>query len=143
MNNNNFQYSFTTAKKGEEVYDHLIEPRNWWVGFFSETIQGKSKEVNDEFSFMAGDGVHYSKLRLVECTPGKKIEWLVTESNLSFVKNTNEWVGTRVCFDIAASGSGAEVTFTHKGLAPQIECYDRCSAAWTQYLHQLAKLFSQ
>ena len=137
MGNQDFQYSLTTSKKQNEVFAYLINPKNWWVGLFGETIEGNSKDINDEFSFRAGDGVHYSNQKLVELDTDKKIIWLVTESNLSFLKNTNEWAGTKICFDIEQVSDKTKVTFTHKGLIPQIECYGSCSSAWTQYLQNL------
>lgn len=139
MANQNFQFSFTSSKKPDEVFTHLINPKNWWVGLFGETIQGKSKDLNDEFSFKAGDGMHYSLQKLVERVANKKIVWLVTESNLSFLKNTNEWAKTKICFDITTENNKTKVTFTHEGLVPKIECYGGCSSAWTQYLQNLQK----
>lgn len=137
MPNQNFQYSFSTSKNTSEAFAHLINPKNWWVGLFGETIEGKSKEINDEFSFSAGDGVHYSNQKLIELVADKKIVWLVTKSNLSFLKNTNEWAGTKICFDIEKIGDKTILTFEHIGLIPQIECYGGCSGAWTQYLQNL------
>lgn len=137
MENKDFQYSLITSKKQNEVFAYLINPNNWWVGLFGETIEGNSKDINDEFSFRAGDGVHYSNQKLVELETDKKIIWLVTESNLSFLKNTNEWAGTQICFDIEQESNMTKITFTHKGLTPQFECYGGCSSAWTQYLQNL------
>jgi hypothetical protein len=137
MENKSFQYSFTTSKKPGEVFTHLIDPKNWWVGLFGETIEGESNQLDDEFSFRAGDGVHYSNQKLIELVTNKKIVWLVTESNLSFLKNTNEWAGTKICFDIEKETDKTKITFTHHGLIPQIECYGGCSGAWTQYLQNL------
>jgi len=56
--------------------------------------------------------------------PGKKIVWLVTESKLSFLKNTNEWKGTKICFEIEQLMDQTKVTFIHEGLVPNIECFD-------------------
>ena len=137
MSNQNFQYSFTTSKEISEVFTHLMDPKNWWVGLFGETIAGESNAINDEFSFRAGDGVHYSNQKLIEHVVNKKISWLVTESNLSFLNNTNEWAGTKICFDLEKEGDHTNITFTHEGLMPQIECYESCSSAWTQYLQNL------
>lgn len=137
MENKGFTYSFITSKKTSDVFAFLLNPENWWVGLFGEIIAGKSDAINDEFSFKAGDGVHYSNQKLTELIPDKKITWLVTESNLSFLKNTNEWAGTEICFDIEEENDQTKVSFTHKGLIPQIECYGGCSGAWTQYLENL------
>jgi hypothetical protein len=137
MSNQNFQYSFITSKNINEVFSYLRNPKNWWVGLFGETIEGKNDSIYDEFSFRAGDGVHYSKQKLIELVVDKKIVWLVTESNLSFLKNTNEWAGTKICFDIEKVGTQTKIIFTHDGLIPNIECYGGCSSAWTQYLKNL------
>ena len=137
MTNQNFQYTFTSSKITAEVFAYLINPKNWWVGLFGETIEGKSESINDEFSFRAGDGVHYSNQKLTELVGDKKIVWLVTESNLSFLKNTNEWAGTKICFKLEKVGDKTKITFTHDGLIPQIECYSSCTNAWTQYLQNL------
>lgn len=139
MTNQPFQYSFSSSKNSNEVFAHLINPKNWWVGLFGESIEGKSKDINDEFSFRAGDGLHYSNQKLIELVSNKKIVWLVTESNLSFLKNTNEWAGTKICFDIDQVAGKTKVTFTHEGLIPHFECYNGCSSAWTQYLNNLQK----
>jgi hypothetical protein len=137
MKKQSFKFSCTTSKTIHEVFTHLIDPRNWWVGLFGETIEGESNHVNDEFSFRAGDGAHYSNQKLTELVTDKKIAWLVTESNLSFLKNTNEWAGTKIGFDIEEEGGKTKITFSHDGLVPQIECYGGCSGAWTQYLQNL------
>lgn len=138
MHSNNFQFSFTTSKSISEVFQHLINPKKWWVGLYNEVIEGKSTAINDVFSFKAGDGVHYSNQKLVQLEPNRKIVWLVTESNLSFLTNTNEWVGTKIGFHLEQLDNQTKVTFTHEGLVPDIECYNSCSNAWTQYLQNLA-----
>ncbi|MBK6700016.1 MAG: SRPBCC domain-containing protein [Saprospiraceae bacterium] len=137
MKNQNFQYKLTTPKNSKEVFAHIINPKNWWIGLYHETIEGKSDDLNDEFSFRAGDGVHYSNQKLIDLLPDKKIVWLVTECNLSFLKNTNEWTGTKICFDIEQVNNKTKITFTHNGLIPLMECYGGCSNAWSKYLQNL------
>lgn len=138
MTDQSFQYRFTTSEKNSDVFQYLLDPCNWWTGLFGEIIEGSSKQPGDVFSFRAGDGVHYSKQQLTELVPGEKITWLVTESNLSFLKNTNEWTGTKICFNLEQEGDQTRVTFTHAGLEPAMSCYGSCSNAWTQYLQKLA-----
>ncbi len=137
-NTKDFTFEFETSKASEEIFKILLDVRSWWMGLYSENISGNSDKVNDEFTFHAGDGVHYSKQKLVELIPGKKIVWLVMESNLSFLKKTDEWTGTKICFEINTDKNSTKVRFTHIGLVPKIECYKDCSGAWTQYLQKLA-----
>lgn len=137
MENQNYQISFSTSKNISEVYAHLRDPNNWWVGLFAEAIAGKSENLGDEFSFKAGDGLHYTKQRLIELIPNKKIVWLVTESNLTFLSEPGEWRDTKIGFDLEEENGKTLITFTHTGLTPGIECYGACSSAWTQYLQKL------
>jgi hypothetical protein len=118
----------------EEVYQAIINVRGWWSGLYSEEFQGETTKLHDEFSFRAGDGVHYSKQKLIAVTPNKNVTWLITDSNLSFLEKTDEWTGTKVIFDISKKGSKTQLTFTHEGLTPAIECYDSCAPAWQQYI---------
>jgi hypothetical protein len=124
-------------KSAKEIFDLLQNIEKWWSGIYEETIKGKSQKLNDEFSFSAGGGIHFSKQKLVALIANKKIVWHVTESNLSFLKNPEEWKNTKLTFDISETKNETKVTFTHEGLEPNIECYGSCSNAWTQYFQNL------
>lgn len=139
MTNKNFSYSFETSKTSDEVFRLLLQIPQWWSGVYEETITGKSEQLNDEFGFKAGGGMHNTKQKLVELVPNEKIVWLVTASNLTFLSDPGEWMDTRICFDISARNNRTLVTFVHEGLVPGIECYDACSGGWTQYLERLEK----
>jgi hypothetical protein len=142
MKKESYTYSFTTAKSAREVFELLQDIKQWWSGVYEETIKGKSRNLDDEFTFEAGGGVHYTKQKLAEAVPGKRLAWLVTESNLSFLKDPSEWKGTKISFDLSADGKNTKVLFTHEGLFPQNECYDACSVGWNQYLDNLKKALS-
>ncbi len=136
MRNRNFSVTLLADQRPEEVFNAVTNVRKWWSGYYSEKIEGNTEKLNDEFSFRAGEGAHYSKQKLIEVIPGKKIVWLVTDSELSFIEKKDEWTGTRIVFDISEKGSKTQLVFTHEGLVPGIECYDSCSPAWTMYVQE-------
>src|SRR6478609_7117543 len=137
MKQQNFTYTFKTPKGSDEVYKLLLNVRQWWSGLFDESFEGTSNKEGDEFTFKAGGGLHDTTQKLIELVPGKKIVWLVTKSNLSFLSDPTEWKGTKISFDLSVDGKGTQVTFTHEGLVPEVECYGDCTAAWTGYLDKL------
>ena len=57
------------------------------------------------------------------------------DSYLNFIKDTIEWNGTKIVFEIAQKSEKIEARFTHVGLAPNVECYDACSNAWGSYIN--------
>ncbi|MEO8147956.1 MAG: SRPBCC domain-containing protein [Bacteroidia bacterium] len=131
-----YTFSLESSETPKEIFETLLNVRSWWFGLYSETIEGSTNKLNEEFTFSAGGGMHYSKQKLVELIPNKKIVWLVTDSNLTFLEKPNEWTGTKICFDISEQETKTQVRFTHVGLVPEIECYDGCSSAWSQYMQQ-------
>jgi hypothetical protein len=143
MKNQNFTTSLLVDQTPEEVFNAVSNVRGWWSGLYNEEIKGNTDKLNEEFTFKAGEGAHYSKQKLVEAIPGKKLVWLVTDSKLTFLKNESEWNGTKLIFDISKKGNKTELTFTHQGLVPEIECYNSCAPAWTQYIQtRLLKLIT-
>ena len=129
-----FSITLSANQSPEEVYNAVMNVRGWWSGYYTEEFKGSAEKLNDEFTFHAGEGAHYSKQKIVEAIPNKRIVWLITESELSFIEKKDEWTGTRVTFDISKKGNKTQLTFTHEGLKPDVECYNSCAPAWTQYL---------
>lgn len=132
----NFTMTLLVDQSPEQVFNAVQNVRGWWQGFYSEEINGESKSLNDEFTFRAGDGAHFTRQKLVDSVPGKRIEWLVTESKLTFIQEQDEWKGTTFGFDISENAGKTKVVFTHHGLTPEVECYDACSTAWSLYLRE-------
>jgi len=118
--------SFTTNQTPEEAFAAINNVGAWWQG----EISGKSSKLGDEFTYRY-EKIHYSKQKVTELVPGKKVTWLITDSSLDFLKDKTEWNGTTITFEIGWAGKKTEVRFTHKGLTPDIECYDACSSAWS------------
>jgi hypothetical protein len=131
-----FTTTFLVDQSPRQVFNAVTNVRGWWQGLYEEEIIGKSQDLNDEFTFRAGGGAHYSKQKLVELVPDKRVVWLVTEGELAYVGKKDEWQGTKIIFDISKVGEKTRVEFIHQGLIPEVECFDSCSSAWQMYLDQ-------
>lgn len=127
MKNENFTATIEVAQSAAEVFDALKHVDKWWT----RDYEGESSKLNDEF-VVNHPGQHYSRQKLTEVIPNKKIVWLVTESHLDWLENDKkEWTNTQMIFDIASSGNKTVLTFTHVGLIPGKECFALCEQGWT------------
>jgi len=139
MKSQDYATSFTVDQTPEEAFAAINNVRGWWSG----NIEGSTDKLGDEFTYRYED-VHYSKQKIAELIPGKKVVWLVLDSYLSFVEDKTEWNGTKITFDVSKKDKKTEVRFTHVGLVPDIECYGACSNAWGSYVNgSLRKLITR
>jgi uncharacterized protein YndB with AHSA1/START domain len=71
--------------------------------------------------------------------PNSSVLWTCT-------KHTGhpEWEETRIAFAITGHDStGSTLTVHHKGLVPQLRCYDQCEAGWNHFLHSIRLYLEQ
>ena len=130
MNHQNFTTTFSVGQTPAEAFNAINNVRGWW----SEEIEGSTGTLGDEFTYRYKD-VHYSKLKLIEVIPDKKVVWLVLDNYFNFTEDKSEWKGTRITFEVSKKGDKTEVHFTHLGLVPEYECYGVCSNAWGSYIN--------
>jgi hypothetical protein len=121
--------TFIVDRTSQEVFEAINNVSRWW----SQEVVGVTDQVGGEFDYHYQD-VHRCKVRVTGLVPGHKVVWLVVDNYFNFIQDQAEWKDTEVVFDIAETHHGAEVRFTHVGLAPHLECYDVCSSAWGGYI---------
>lgn len=113
-----------------DVYTAINQVDRWWT----ENFEGSTTQLNDEFTVTFGET--FVKLKVAELVDNQKVVWDVIDCHKHFVKNTREWVGTRICFEITGAGDKkSRLSFTHKGLSNALECFDICCSGWNGYLH--------
>jgi uncharacterized protein YndB with AHSA1/START domain len=105
------------------------------------TLQG----VTGWWSVTAGDGSTGGELRLAFgagaplilhvdiAEPASLVQWTCVD-----YATLPDWAGTTISFDLApASDGGCALSFRHRGLTPQLECYANCKDGWDHFLPSL------
>jgi hypothetical protein len=118
MNYTTAKYTTTieVPRSSKEVFDYIIELSKWWP----EDFEGETIQLGTEFILKTGDG-HYSKNKVIEFVPNKKVVWLTTES---LRKTDNfDWTGTKMIFEISPEGNYTLLKFTYDGVVLQNEYY--------------------
>jgi len=130
MSSQNYTTAFVVDQTPEQAFDAITNVRGWWSG----EIDGSTDQLGDEFTYRYQD-IHYSKQRITQLVSGQKVVWHIVDAYLNFTQDPDEWVGTEVTFEVARKGDQTEVSFSHLGLVPEFECFDKCSNAWGFYIN--------
>ena len=128
MEKQDYNYVFSTDITLVEALDAISRVTEWWASDF----EGSSQKLDDVFT------VHFGEVsvtfRIVEVVPGKKIVWLVTDCNLTWLKDIKEWNGTRLEWEVSTVKNKTQISMTHVGLVPGIECYNDCETGWNFHI---------
>jgi uncharacterized protein YndB with AHSA1/START domain len=103
----------------------------WWTN----NTQGESKVGGVvKFRFSAGGSeIGGFDMKVIELQPAKRVLWQV-------VDGPEEWIGTKISFDLKQAGEHAIVLFKHQGWKEPVEFMHHCSTKWAIYLMSLKSL---
>ena len=117
-----------------EVYKALTT-REGLAAWWTNNTQGDSKVgAVLQFRFSA-DGVEIGgfDMKVLELRPSTRVLWQVVEG-------PEEWVGTKISFDLRQEGEYAIVLFKHQGWKEPVEFMHHCSTKWATFLLSLKSL---
>jgi hypothetical protein len=72
-------------------------------------------------------------VKVLELEPGKRVLWQVTGG-------PEEWLGTRISFDLEQKDDYAVVLFKHMGWKEPVEFMHHCSTKWGVFMMSLKSL---
>jgi uncharacterized protein YndB with AHSA1/START domain len=134
MQHRDFQTSITVNAPASEVFRAVNNVRQWW----SENIEGDTNTAGSEFNYRYQD-VHRTRIKVTELIPDQKVVWHVIDNYFNFTTDKTEWNNTDIIFEIASTDGKTQLTFTHRGLVPEYECFQVCHDAWTHYIQDSLK----
>ena len=130
MNQQNYQCSITAGITPHEAFEYINRVNEWWA----KNFEGNSHKINDIFTVRFGET--FATFKISELIPDKKIVWQVTGCHLPWLQDKTEWNGTSIVFYIIAVGDETQVTMTHIGLVPEVECFEQCEAGWNHFIKE-------
>lgn len=98
----------------------------WWTA----DTRGEST-IGGVLQFRFGEGGF--DMKVVELQPAKCVLWQV-------IDGPEEWLGTRIIFDIKQHGDWTIVLFRHQGWKEPVEFMHHCSTKWAVFLLSLKSL---
>jgi len=125
-----YSTTITTTLTASAAFDGINNVAAWWA----KELKGATKQLNDVFTVRFGET--WATIRITEMLPGQKITWLVQDCYLDLLKDTSEWKGTKIIFDIVPKNGCSVISMTHIGLAPGKECYDDCVKGWDFFIRE-------
>ena len=138
MKEQDYHTSITVNATAPEAFKSINNIPGWWTADF----EGNSEKPGDVFTVRFGET--FITLQVVEPIPGKKITWQVIDCYKHWLKDKKEWLDTKMIWEISAEENGTQISFTHIGLVPGIECYNGCEKAWNFYINEsLFKLLTE
>ena len=118
----------------DDVYQALVTREglaSWWTN----DTKGEGKVGGElQFRFRA-DGVDIGgfDMKVLELEPAERVLWQV-------VGGPEEWIGTRVTWELKQDGDYVIVLFKHEGWKEPVEFMHHCSTKWGIYLMSLKSL---
>jgi uncharacterized protein YndB with AHSA1/START domain len=112
-----------------DVYQALTT-RDGLAGWWTTDTRGESK-VDGVIQFRFGAGGF--DMKVLELEPASRVLWQV-------VAGPEEWVGTKVSWELKEEGDYAIILFRHQGWKEPVEFMHHCSTKWAIFLMSLKSL---
>jgi hypothetical protein len=123
-----YHASITANISPGEAFDRISRVSEWWTA----GVRGSSRKPDDTFTVRFGKT--FVDIKIAEVITDQRVVWLVTDCNLDWISDKNEWKGTRVTWDVSRENGATRISMTHVGLVPQAECFKACEAGWNFYV---------
>ena len=126
-------YKTSIKAKANEVdaFNAVASELDKWWG----KVDNPASKKGDEFTISFGKTKW--KFLITEFSPYNQIYWKCIEAEhvvegLSNIKE--EWLDTELVWTFRKNGDELEVSFVHKGLTPELNCYNICESGWNYFI---------
>jgi uncharacterized protein YndB with AHSA1/START domain len=129
MNTGSYTRKIDVTVKPAMVFRALTkEVSKWWT---TDSDDASAVGIKATFRF----DKTFNIMLVKELIPDHRVVWeCIEQEHINEKLSTHdEWVGTKLRWDIEPIPQGTRVTFVHEGLVPEMECYEICEAGWDNF----------
>jgi uncharacterized protein YndB with AHSA1/START domain len=119
------------ARASTEAFYHALSTIDGLAGWWTTETEGEPR-VGGVIHFRFGTLGSF-KMKVLELQPASRVVWEVADG-------PEEWIGTRVIFDLRQEDDFAIVLFKHAGWREPSEGMHHCSTKWATFMMSLKAL---
>ena len=100
-------------------------------------LTGSAGQTGDSFTIAFGQTK--KTMKISELIPDQKVVWNCTKAYIDYsaLENKSEWVGTQMIWQLSEKDQATILTFLHKGLNQDLQCYKVCEDGWNTFLESM------
>ncbi|WP_282089153.1 SRPBCC family protein [Aquimarina algiphila] len=136
-----FKKTIRVKASKEKAFEAITTEVNKWWGNVDNKV---ANEIGHEFSVFFEEDTEW-RFVISELEEFRHVTWRCIYANHSFsgLKNIKkEWLNSEISFVFKGlSDEMIEVSFTYKGLTPNLNCYEICDAGWTHFIASSLKQY--
>ncbi len=131
MTEKSFTREITVSVSACDAYRALTTDFDkWWAPYTGDT-----PEVGGTIKFQFDPT--YWTMRFTKLVPDRMVELECIEAN-HFHEGLpdsirEEWLGTKLRWEIEPKPDGVTISFEHEGLTPSLGCYEICEMGWEHF----------
>ena len=113
----------------EKVYEALTKEehvKKWWTPDTSLDSEKGRFEFNPHEDYVV--------VNVEKSEPNNVVEWKVTDSKMM---GTNEWLNTKVIFELSEENGKTNRNFVHEGWKEETKCFESCTGGWNHFMNSL------
>jgi len=128
----NYQKTITVRSNQKSTFIAASKGLNKWWGRVDNSDINK---VGDSFSIYFEDTEW--RFEITKFSMYEEIHWkcIFAHHTVSGLENVKEeWLNTEIIWKFKNIEKGTEISFEHKGLTPELNCYDVCNGGWNFFI---------
>ncbi|PRX57406.1 SRPBCC domain-containing protein [Flagellimonas meridianipacifica] len=136
-----FQKTIKVKTTKEKAFTAVTQEINKWWG---NVDTDQANEIGNEFSIYFENNTEW-RFTITKLNKFNEVHWKCiyanhTSGDLNGI--TDEWLNSEVIFEFKDLGNDeVELFFKHKGLTPELNCYQMCDAGWTHFFANSLKQY--